>query len=355
MRRPASSMIRDWLVRLRPLARPVIWVPMSLIGLGLLVMAQQESNPDWLEGVGQSQSPNNSDLSAEDQAIGADIDNLPLLLNDFGLLQLDPPEERGGQPKRGATKPTPNLPSVGVGAKSPAAASLGLLAGLSNGPVNPATQPVDGWGNPIDANNAPLGEILNPLPAGSSSRLGTGTPMGTSALATALAQSQIRNTASGNQNGAINQPAISADGRLIPTINPTNGGWPLPLDGTTSVNRNQPSNNPPLEGTTSLNPSGVGVPLSPNSNAFGSLTGNQPLPNSGLVPTVPTSNLGPVIAPNQLESQPSSSNFIGGNSLNSTPNSQGQPLPQNPQPFSVPRPIPGRSIGGGQINTFSNP
>lgn len=47
---------------------------------------------------------------------------------------------------------------------------------------------------------------------------------------------------------------------------------------------------------------------------------------------------------------------------NTTPNangpiqsaSPGQPL-QPTYPFSVPRPIPGRYIGGGQINTFSNP
>lgn len=33
-----------------------------------------------------------------------------------------------------------------------------------------------------------------------------------------------------------------------------------------------------------------------------------------------------------------------------------QPQPQaSPDPFSIPRAVPGRSIGGGQINTFSNP
>lgn len=45
----------------------------------------------------------------------------------------------------------------------------------------------------------------------------------------------------------------------------------------------------------------------------------------------------------------------GVNGVNSTLSPvQNQPV-QSVQPFTVPRPIPGRYIGGGQINTFSNP
>jgi hypothetical protein len=56
------------------------------------------------------------------------------------------------------------------------------------------------------------------------------------------------------------------------------------------------------------------------------------------------------------QSQPSDSGQIDYSDSLPLPTPSPQSAPPNPtSPYSVPRPVPGRSIGGGQINTFSNP
>jgi hypothetical protein len=78
-------------------------------------------------------------------------------------------------------------------------------------------------------------------------------------------------------------------------------------------------------------------------------------PASGIQP-IP-GQITPSVAPAvPVQSQPSYSGQIDYSDSLPLPTSSTQSAPPSPtSPYSVPRPVPGRSIGGGQINTFSNP
>jgi hypothetical protein len=118
------------------------------------------------------------------------------------------------------------------------------------------------------------------------------------------------------------------------------------------------------------------VPM-PNQLNMGTGTAIPQTQNSGTIaqPSVPTPTQPSVPQYNQPSGQSSPSlrsgqipqgvqttvpnangqNGLTGTGVNSNLSpSQNQPV-QSVQPFTVPRPIPGRYIGGGQINTFSNP
>ena len=87
---------------------------------------------------------------------------------------------------------------------------------------------------------------------------------------------------------------------------------------------------------------------------------SQPLLPTATQPSLPIApSLRSVELPQGVQTTVPNANGLTGGGLNSPLNSnlsssQGQTL-QPPPAFSVPRPIPGRHIGGGQINTFSNP
>ncbi|HTL89480.1 MAG TPA: hypothetical protein VL134_08760, partial [Leptolyngbya sp.] len=85
--RRQSSWVRYGLARLRPLSRPIFWTP--AIALIFLVLFAWEffSRPELASYFGIS-TPNET-LSREDQAIGADIDSLPLLMNDIRIAPKD--------------------------------------------------------------------------------------------------------------------------------------------------------------------------------------------------------------------------------------------------------------------------
>lgn len=111
----------------------------------------------------------------------------------------------------------------------------------------------------------------------------------------------------------------------------------------------------PIEGTIRLdtNP-GTSINATPQ-NSFSSLIeGIQPIV-PGTIPTVsaPLPIAPPInapvpspVAPQSLTPQPVEAQNFGV--------MQNAPV-VNQQPFTVPRSIPGRTIGGGNINTFSNP
>jgi hypothetical protein len=145
-----------------------------------------------------------------------------------------------------------------------------------------------------------------------------------------------------------------------------------------------PNANPNITGVTNPTPNLPGqiVPDTPT-NAYQYLMQNNLTPNAIADPGSPpianptTPQTSPTLPDNFYGSdRPNSSipgysnptpsqGFAGSTSNNPTPtnpynlspngsNPTIQPI-QPPQPYSVPRPIPGRYIGGGEINTFSNP
>jgi hypothetical protein len=117
---------------------------------------------------------------------------------------------------------------------------------------------------------------------------------------------------------------------------------------------------------TPMSPRNLTQPTVPMPNQLNMGTGTSIPQNSGTIaqPSVPQSNqpsgqTSPSLRSGQIpqgvQTTVPNANGLTGTGVNSTLSpSQNQPV-QSVQPFTVPRPIPGRYIGGGQINTFSNP
>jgi hypothetical protein len=294
----------------------------------------------------------------ENQAIGADIDTSPLLSADLrdGTAKLidlkDPLAKSQSTPDKAATDAAKNnalnnslsLESLlgGIGANK-LALGTGSLTGSGLGAIGGAA-------------NAP----------GFSFSTGLNTPSSTIAN---------RNNAAPNANNLLNNalnryspatpnpnaPFAVKPSEPTPTVSPS----PSPIAGTTSYTPSPvptaPSN--PVAGTSAVNPALLANPQSSNANSgLNSYTGL----SSGTVPdSLPeldypsrSPDLG-VATPSPILRSPSTGNIPV--PIGSTPMPPGGatpiavPPPQSEPPFSVPRSTPGRSIGGGEIGTFSNP
>lgn len=92
-----SSKLRYIRARLFNLARPSFWVTAIFLSVVGFVIKEYWSNPDFLRQGRQNSTPaqqtsGDSSLSEEDKAIAADIDNLPVLLNE-GKDTIFPPRQ----------------------------------------------------------------------------------------------------------------------------------------------------------------------------------------------------------------------------------------------------------------------
>lgn len=286
--RRRSSWVRYGLARLRPLGRPVFWAP-SIALLFLILFAWEFfSRPELATYLGGSDSTET--LSAEDQAIGADIDSLSLLMNDI----------------RVTSKPQ-------------------------------ATQtPVQ---STLQANSTA------PNPAPTQRRFSTPTEPISSAQSMQLSSGQ-------GVFGAFTNALTTQLGRSTTTQVDSTTPAPLPANRLQEAidklaTETRPIAQAPIEGTIRLDNSINAAPRSTNS--FSALVeGVQPIP-PGTAPVIvaPPAITPPINAPVPLTSQPSQPSGFGVIE---------QPAPVvNQQPFTVPRSIPGRAIGGGNFNTFSNP
>lgn len=284
--RHQASWIRYGFARLRPLSRPIFWAPSIALLLLILFAWEFFSRPELASYFGIS-TPDEA-LSREDQAIGADIDSLPLLMNDIKIAPksetaaLDPAQDsapsaatpsRLSAPTDTIATPQPVQPQSGQGVfrvfTNALTTQLGLPTTAPLDPTTPAPLPPDR-----------LQEAMSKL-------------------------------------AAENRPIVSQ----------------TPIEGTIRVDT-------PAAGTSINRPS-----QSPNS--FSTLVeGAQPIA-PGTAPSIsaPLPIAAPINSPipQPAETQPSNFGVI-----------QNPPI-VNQQAFTVPRSIPGRSIGGGNINTFSNP
>jgi hypothetical protein len=355
------------------------------------------------ENQAESDDARESSISIEDRAIAADIDVSAVLENDLAAnaetLQAAPERETGNlfdqfMKQRQARNQAANS-SEGQANQQPAAVNI---------EDNPFTIRFP-TANNAGRNNAATSTnpFLFSQPNNTSNGLSlpdTTTPNlnNANALQTSLDRANGYNRPTNlDLNGNDTNPLQSAIDRLnTPTNNSNN---------TTNTNQtttnNNPNNNPhninliaqpeqlnPLLGTTpynpALNPNAVPaqgtIPLSPYSNVpYTPVPGqintpnslnpynpglttnppnsytylNQPVPNQPINPVVPpAAQINPTIVP----ALPGTTTDIYNSNL---PNPAVQPIPNQlqttPAPFSIPNNIPGRNIGGGQINTFSNP
>ncbi|MCU0551350.1 MAG: hypothetical protein MUC48_18535 [Leptolyngbya sp. Prado105] len=288
-----ESSSRYWFARLRPLARPVFWAPsIALMLLGLFAW-EFFSRPELMSYFGIS-SPE-GELSAEDQAIAADIDSLSLLMNDIKVL-----------PKVATQN---SIQATSDPLKPTQAATDRLFA-----PATSATQAIS---QPIQAEQPTSQGIFGVFRNALSTQLGVNSALSAVDASTPapLPPNQLQAAMSKlAESPVIAQTLIEGTARLE---------TPIIAAPQTSTN----SFSTPVEGTQPIQP---GVP---------------PIAPLPITPIAPPINAPlPAITAEPIAPQPLPESGVI------------QPTPGiNQQPFTTPRSIPGRVLGGGTINTFSNP
>ncbi|MEH1926744.1 hypothetical protein [Nostoc sp.] len=277
--------------RLSNLGRPAFWGTAIFLSVVGLVTWEYWSNPDIFvykqKKQVTSQEPADSSLSAENRAIAADIDNLPVLFNDFEQTTLSatantPKENTQGENSKDLLEDITN--------KQKSASDTKLNPGLGvNGDTSPAVE------NPfvvqtenllrtgtVDNNNQLLGlKTLNAVsePTGeqqTSSSLGIGFTNQTNKNQNSLSISPLQATL----NQSTNQKLSSFNG----TATQTNALGRVSDPGTTlmsPINSLPSQNSLPSTGLTAqtgYTSTGTNLPQNPYSN----LNNGQLLPNNGL-------------------------------------------------------------------------
>ncbi|NJN01169.1 MAG: hypothetical protein HC816_01085 [Leptolyngbyaceae cyanobacterium RM1_1_2] len=322
--------VRYLFARLQPVTQPIVWGPVLVTVLLGVFLWEYRVHPEWSDSFEidlQSRSAQipETDLTLEEQAELAQVDNLNTLFND---LAASTPSTQF------AETPGDNL----LGQLSEAASSNPSRLNSSYSPGTLASLQAS---SPFSTTSATSLFSLIPeiLPQGAQGAQATEASQ-PSALQSALGRLPGQSSSSAPQspandarqaNGETAQPfgtvpagnlEDTRSGTALPRFIPTTPGM-SPLPGTTGYT---------LPPTLNLAPSSY-----PQGNAYTNLATPSGLPQnrpdfSGL----PNRSAAPVLPPS------SGSQY-----------SQPQ-VPQTSVPFAVPRP-PGSYIGGGQIQTFSNP
>ena len=365
-----SSWLRSTSNRFRFFARPV---PLATT-LGLVLVSifawEYHKNPEWFNSYSfDEQVPNRdidlSGLTPEEQVAIADIDNLTVLFNELGIeaggipniraLADDSNAEQRGRRRDGASLNQPTELETDTGSSSPFAQYLeqyqfsvqtpNLIGSDSSTGFNTGLGGSGVLGNAPDRSASYL--QMNPLTAVMLNQAAIDAQPGEdgTALEEAVRSQDTAETSAptqtaeatdtlSNYSGEFGSQTVTVPGvsfpvlPTLPQMSPPPGttGYtppaslelmpPLPGSGGTGAL--------PVSGASSLSPSSAGVPNLSGSTATPNLTAPQVNVNNSYVtpytPTVPTS-------PTAVTA---------------------------PAPFSAPRP-PGSYIGGGYINTFSNP
>ncbi|MDJ0703671.1 MAG: hypothetical protein QNJ46_10365 [Leptolyngbyaceae cyanobacterium MO_188.B28] len=375
--------LRYSLARLKPFTQPVVWCPLLALALLAAFVLEQRNPPssawfDSLELGGSNSSSNEPETLPPSETLAdiPDIDRLDALFNDLktqpqALATLESanqnPSETTSNPSettsttllslleraRAQTQglPSVNAPEVRPQYNNPFSAYLEKYRFLGSSLSSNTEQSsfLSPTAQPGSVNVSQLG--LSPT---NLSSLSTGEPsQQRSQLSLALeqrflAESQPRTT----QTRTASDDALEDVETNISITNPALNDQPSLIEGnlpdsSLSFIRTVPAMSP-APGTTGYTPPPA-LNLSPGAlstggNAFTNLTTPQAASGSGGVPSL---------------SQSGSAGGAAGVPSSVLPPTTGtQPQPQiqdvSPDPFSVPR-EPGRYVGGGYINTFSNP
>ncbi|AFY36386.1 hypothetical protein [Calothrix sp. PCC 7507] len=355
--------------RLWNLGRPGFWITailLSVVGLGI---REYWLNPDFFtqkqnDNEVARQQPTDSSLSDEDQAIAADIDNLPVLLNDSEQANLatiaNTPKENA-RPKKNKSL-FPNLlkqPSSGNNAQSNLA--LGMLNGVSAPKEqNPFVLQADNLlqiGNSY-GNSQSLGvksstasaEQTGTVNPSSSPGIGLPTPTDNSQNAVVISPLQAAINQSTNQNISGVNSAIDSQAKIMG--NASYGATTLIPPTNTLPNPTLPTNNG-FNATNGYNqPTVTSLPQ----NSYTNFNNNQTLPNLAAVTQPITSAAPNNIAPYSLQNPnqnaatptyPAASGNYDNSALQ-----QSTQIPQSN--VSRPRPTAG-SYGGIEINGYKYP
>ena len=427
--------------RLRRWTQPAVWVPLAVMCAGGLFIWEVAVHPERLsidsEEAARSNNPASAALSADDSAIAAEIDSVPVLVDELnrsnselsllnsslvkGKGLFDEIRDRGLEIPKAPSVPEQAVRNIlvpGLNLANPAvsAPNSGLQNLKEQNSSATAVSSFSGQGGLISGIQSiapdPAGTAaatFAPAFSGANSGTPSENPVPLSPLQAAMQKYQAANpsgaTAAQNAgNSALLPDRATAPGpaanpaNLLPTpataqtgANPANfqaAPAPVPAPTTTIISDSQQFLNPaatvpaanaewnprlPEIPAVPAQPATVAVPQNPyqtNLSGFGAAPTALPAALPTVPPPVPLApNLGvpdsrvinPQFSPNSANSQyqqeqPSQLNLPDRPNFGSVPlnANQGQ-QPIQPQPFSVPRQIPGRYIGGGEINTFANP
>lgn len=312
------SKTRYWIARLKPLAQPRIGLLMLSLGMVGIFGWTAWQYPELMAftGINGSEERTADDAAnAENDAIGAEIDSLSLLNEATrNLPTVQPTALPTSAPKTDAGKPQTSIFSTNF--------------------LGTNTFPIPGAGPAINF----LDPTSNPL---------------TSSLTNPTNSTNLSNSSGSTIDRTrmtqATQPFSLQPDPLLQPSSPTLGSW------------NQFPQTP-NQGSTGLPTAGLPMPTTPNQGSTGLPTNTiQPIPNAyttltnpspyglpidaGVAPAV---NPGMAIPVNVPIAAPVVPQVLPGT------NAPVAPI-QPEQPFTAPRPLPGRFIGGGNINTFSNP
>lgn len=318
------SKTRYWIARLKPLAQPPIALLMLSLGtVGIFVWtAWQYPELMSFTGInGKDEQTADDAENAENDAIGAEIDSLSFLNE--------------------ATRPSPTvqptlLPTSVLkpdNAKPQASTFSTNFLGATNTFPIPGAGPVMNFLDPTS--NTLTSSLINPTnPANLPN------PTRSNLTGTTSDQSRMNQAA---------QPFSLQPDPLPQPSSPTLGSWnqfpQTPTQGSTGL----PTAGLPMPITPNQGSTGLPItPIQPMPNAYTTLTNPSPygLPiDAGVAPAVNPGVISPVNVPIAAPIVPQV-----------FPGVDAPVAPIQPeQTYTTPRPLPGRFIGGGNINTFSNP
>lgn len=339
---PAS--VRYLKARLKVLERPMVWGSASVLLLAIVLLAEYWSAPERFVGLGDRQPSLEETESSEALPQLAPLD--PLSSVDDPLIdplsELSPEQLSQLSPETASNLEALNSPSL------PPLAPSSLPPSATNQFTNPPTPSSaapqsNSDQSALDIPNAP------PLPGL------TDTPL-LSGFSSGFSSAPETNADAATPQNEISNPLQTA---IEQQRTPTSQATPAP---TNSFSNNYSTPNYSTPPTTSSEESGGFSSSSPSEQFY---TTPQPLPGQpSLNQTTPPPQYVPQTSPypgTTGYTQPPAFRTPTPPTPNSTqslsPIRSVSPSPQSDvsTPFSVPRTAPGQFIGGGEINTFSNP
>ena len=378
---PAS--LRYLKARLWILKRPMVWGSATVLVLAAFFIYEFWNHPEWLlvddalrsstpsrENLAVSETDQNDPATSSDDAIAIDIDSLPVILSEINESDLEAAEASANQTQTDDSAADSRLGRSPLSALSRADISSAPNASGSSYPFNPSdSSSLDGGllGFNLNPSNSPAASsapnqsgLLSPFTPRSSRGIANiyNTPSSSgyappSALQTALEQSERSAVERQSQSSSAPAAQPSAQGQNPQDLSTFNQPGGLVMPGGQPMQPTLPSQSmqmSPPAGTTGYTtpPSLYVMPY----NSYTNLVGPQnmrALPNSPQVapqfqPVQPGGMSQPYPMPNYGQQQ------FGGGAFYSAP--APQPAISQPAPFSVPG---GGRIGGGRIDSFSNP
>jgi hypothetical protein len=398
----ASESRRTLAARLRSLTQLRILGPVGILTLLGIFVWQLSDHPEWFQvNDSQPNTPNTAlsdQLSDEERSIAAEIDSSNLLLEELDtnaspINPLNDPILAGEDLLRSAQQSqnqsnasnTENLflPEFSTSPSSdstPPQYNFNFSQNQQNSPTLPTFTPSLNSNSTVNSNSLnpqnsletnPESTASTPLEAAleqynsDSSTLNSDSSDSTQTRTleeneTAQTETNSTDTLSNNSNPSLLLDLGINSQQTLPTqtnSNRTQPSWVVPrtpsqtttstpniepqtiqnpYQTNLSIPRNLPLTQPTIPTTTPsyTNPYGQSPTVNSNPNYGYNNPSSVSNPNYGVIqPNIQNS----IVSPNPLVPRTSTT------------------LTPSTQPFSVPRPIPGRTIGGGRINTFANP